>query len=277
MIHRAQHLIALRRPQDALTELDQDFDSESPYHWWLRALALFGASRVDDALNAAASGLRIDPEYALLLDVVARCHVTRGDLVKAEEAVLAALREDAEDADLLALYARIVAQAGQLEKARKLIAQARRIDPENVTALRVEAALAVARGDDREALLRSREMLALDPEDAHAHRLTGEVLHGRGDVHAAADFLRAAVVNDPRDPGAADVARENLAWRHALMWPLRPLHKFGAAKVWIAGIALLLLARSTGSSRVTLAAGVLWISYCIYSWVVPAIVRRLVR
>lgn len=277
MTHRAQHLIALRRPKDALAELDKDFDSESPYHWWLRALALFGSNRMDDALNAAADGLRIDPEYVLLLDVVARCHATRGDLAKAEEAVLAALRADAEDADLLALYARIVAQAGQLEKARKLIAQARRIDPENVGALRVEAALAVARGDDREALLRSREMLALDPEDAHAHRLTGEVLHGRGDVHAAADFLRAAVVNDPRDPGAAEVARENLAWRHPLMRPLRPLHKFGAAKVWIGAIVLLLLARATGSSGVTLSVTGLWILYCIYSWIVPSIVRRLVR
>jgi len=277
MTHRAQHLIALHRPADALAELAKDFDAEDPLHWWLRGLALFGLDRLDEALAATSSGLRIDPEHTLLLDLVARCQIARGDLVKAEEAVLAALRVDAEDADLLALYALIVAKAGQLEKAKKLIAEAKRVDPENANALRIEATIAVSRGDEREALLRSREILAIDPEDAHAHALTGGLLHDRGEVHDAAEHFRAVVVNDPRDPVAAAIARENLAWRHPLMWPLRPVHKFGAAKVWVAGIVLLLLARTTKDTTVMLVAGIAWLVYCVYSWVVPPIVRRIVR
>ncbi|MGZ5442911.1 MAG: tetratricopeptide repeat protein [Thermoanaerobaculia bacterium] len=219
----ARHLIALGRPKEALATLDESFDTEDPSFWWLRGLALFELERAADALAAVTSGLRIDPESPLLLDLLARCHITRGDLVAAEEAALAALRADAEDADLLALYALIVAKAGQVEKARKLIAQARRVDPENASALRIEAAIAVSRGDDREALLPSRELLALNPEDAHAHLLTGEVLHNGGDVDGAADYLRTAVVNDPSDAVAAEIARENLTWRHPLMAPLRPI------------------------------------------------------
>ena len=155
MSDRARHLIALGRSQEAIAELDKSFDSEDPVQWWVRALALFDLDRIDDALKATASGLSIDPESVLLLDVVARCQVRRGDLVAAEEAALAALRVDPEDADLLALYALIVAKAGQLEKAKKLVAQARRLDPESTSALRVEAAIASSRGDDRETLLRS--------------------------------------------------------------------------------------------------------------------------
>jgi tetratricopeptide (TPR) repeat protein len=277
MSDRARHLIALGRPQDALAELSKSFDAEDPVDWWTRALALFDLDRVDEALDAAASGLAIDPESVLLLDLVARCQVRRGDLVAAEEAALAALRIDAEDADLLALYALIVAKAGQLEKAKKLIAQARRLDPESTSALRVEAAIAASRGDDRETLLRSREILAIDPEDRHAHLLMGGVLHDRGDVADASEHLRTAVVNDPRDADAAAIARENLAWRHPLMWPLRPVHRFGGARVWIAGIALLLLARATKNSTVILTVAIVWVLYCIYSWVVPPLVRRMVR
>jgi tetratricopeptide (TPR) repeat protein len=273
----ARHLIALRRPDEALEKLAQSFDSEDPLYWWLRGLALFALDRVGEALDAAKNGLRIDPESPLLLDLVARCHSSRGELVAAEEAVLAALRTDAEDAELLALYALIVAKAGQIEKARKLIAQARRVDPENASALRIEAAIAVSRGDDREALLRGREMLALNPEDPHAHLLTGELLHDRGDVDEAAEYLRTAVVGDPRDSVAAEIARENLAWRHPLMWPLRPAQRFGSAKEWMAGVVLLLLARSTKNTTVMLTAGIAWLLYCVYSWVVPPIVRRLVR
>ncbi len=277
MIHRAQHLLALGRPNEALKELDQSFDSEDPVAWWLRGLALFELERVDDALRAIESGLKIDPESVLLLDLLARCQSNRGDLVAAERAALAALRIDAEDADLLALYALIVAKAGQLEKAGKLIAAARRVDPENASALRIEAAIASSRGDNREALLRSRELLSINPEDAHAHALAGELLHNRGDVHDAAEHLRTAVINDPSDRNAAEIARENLQWRHPLMWPLLPVHKFGAAKVWVAGIAILLVARMTRNNAITLTIAFAWLAYCLYSWVVPPIVRRLVR
>lgn len=273
----ARHLIALRRPAEALEKLKESFDAEDPLFWWVRGLALFALNRLDEALDAAKSGLRVDPESALLLDLTARCHSARGDLAAAEQAVLAALRVDAEDAEMLALYALIAAKAGQLEKAKKLVAQARRVDPENTSALRVEAAIAVSRGDDREALLRGQEMLALNPEDPHAHLLTGEVLHDRGDVDGAAEHLRTAVVNDPADPIAAEIARENLAWRHPLMWPLRPVQKFGPAKVWIAGIVLLLTVRATKNTTLMLTVGLVWLAYVLYSWVVPPLVRRLVR
>jgi tetratricopeptide (TPR) repeat protein len=273
----ARHLVALSRADEALVELAKDFDAEDAQHWWLRGLALFALDRAGEALDAAASGLRVDPESPLLLDLVARCYSSRGELVKAEEAVLAALRNDAEDGELLALYALIVAKAGQIDKARKLIAQARRVDPENASALRIEAAIAVSRGDDREALLRSREMLALNPEDPHAHLLVGEVLHDRGDVDGAAEHLRTAVVSDPRDSVAAELARANLAWRHPLMWPLRPVQRFGPAKVWIAGIVLLMVVRTTKNTPLMLTVGIAWLVYCVYSWVVPPLVRRLVR
>ena len=273
----ARHLMTLSRHGEALEELQKEFDSEDPSHWWLRGLALYGLYRIDDALNAAASGLRIDPENTLLLDLVARCHANRGDLVEAEQAILAALRVDPEDADLLALYALIVAKAGQIDKAKKLVAQARRIEPENASALRLEASIAVARGEDREALLRSQEMLAINPEDSHAHLLAGEVLHDRGDVDEAAEYLRTAVVSNPRDSVAAEIARENLVWRHPLMWPLRPLHRFGPAKVWIAGIVLLFLARSTKNTTLMLVAGLTWLAYVLYSWIMPPIVRRIVK
>ncbi|HEX6096963.1 MAG TPA: tetratricopeptide repeat protein [Thermoanaerobaculia bacterium] len=273
----ARHLISLGRPAEALDKLKQSFDSEDPLFWWLRGVALFALDRPGEALDAARNGLRVEPESPLLLDLVARCHSSRGELAEAEEAVLAALRTNAEDAELLALYALIVAKAGQVEKAKKLVAQARRVDPENTSAIRVEAAIAVSRGDDREALLRGREMLALDPEDTHAHLLTGGVLHDRGDIDDAAEYLRTAVVNDPADPVAAESARENLLWRHPLMWPLRPAQKFGSAKVWLAGILLLFAARSTKNTPIMLTVGIAWLVYVLYSWVVPPLVRRMLR
>lgn len=277
MNERAQHLIALGRSEEALAELARSFDADDPLEWWLRGLALLSLERSENALDAVASGLRLDPESPLLLDLAARCHFHRGDLIAAERAALAALRADAEDADLLALYALIVATAGQLEKAKKLIAEARRVDPENESALGVEAALAVSRGDDREGLLRSRELLAINPEHATAHALTGNLLYNRGDVDDATEHLRTAVVSEPSDADWAEIARLNLLWRHPLMWPLRPLQRFGIAPVWIAAIVVIFLTRLTRNDTITLIVVFAWIAYCVYSWIVPPIVRRLVR
>ncbi|HEX6161224.1 MAG TPA: tetratricopeptide repeat protein [Thermoanaerobaculia bacterium] len=269
----AQQLLIFGRAKEALERIEKDFDVTDPWHWWLRATALVELDRHDEALDAVAEGLGLEPESTMLLRVLARAHLDLDHLAAAEMAVLSALRLDPEDADLLALYALIVAKANQLDKAEKLIARARRSDPENATALRIEAALAIARGKHDLALLRTRELLAIDPEDAHAHALAGSVLHQRGDVDAAAPYLRTAVVNDPGEQGYGEIARHNLYLQHWLMFPLRPIYRFGPAPVWLTGVALIFLLPDPFGNWFAF----FWLFYCIYSWVMPAIVKRIVR
>lgn len=272
----AQHLIALDRPKEALRKLAEDFDPEDPWDWWLRALALLQLDSYDEAIEAAQRGLALDPESTPLLAVLARVRLQQDDLAAAEEAILAALRVDPEEADNLAIYALVVAKDGQIEKARKLIAWARQIDPQNEQALRVQSVVALAAGDDREALLRSRELLAINPEDVSAHRIAGAVLHDGGSVGDAAPHFRSAVVLDPAERELGEAARENLLWRHPLMWPLRPVQRFGIGPIWIAGVAILYLSR-LGPPWVTYTATGTWLAYCVYSWVVPPLLRRRLR
>jgi tetratricopeptide (TPR) repeat protein len=164
----------------------RSFDPEDAWHWWIRALALLELDRIDEAIEAARSGLAVEPESPMLLGVLARCHIERDDLAAAEEAALGALRLDAEDADHLALYALIVAKAGQLEKARKLVARARSVDPENVSALRIEAAPALVRGNDRKALQRSKDLRGFGRTPLERLRLSEKHryrLHGAREIH----------------------------------------------------------------------------------------------
>lgn len=272
----AQHLVSLGRPQLALDKLAEAFAPDDPLFWWLRGVALFDLDRTSEALASARDGLQLDPESTLLLSLATRCHIALGELSAAEQTALAALRLDPDDPDLLAQYALIAARAGQPEKAAKLIARARRIDPEHAGALRIDAALAMARGDAREALLRSRELLAIDPEDPHAHALAGGVLQERGDLDAASAHLRHAVLYDPSDNDYADAARQNLALTHWAMWPLRPIQRFGAAPVWLTGVALVYGSTYIGP-RVSTTVVISWIVYCVYTWVVPPLVERRIR
>jgi predicted nucleic acid-binding protein len=142
--------------------------------------------------------------------------------------------------------------------------------------VRIQSVLAIARGDEREALLHSRELLAINPENVYAHRIAGGVLHDRGDVDAADDHLRTAVVADPAEHEIAEIARENRVWRNPFMWPLRPLRRFGGPQIWIGAIAVIYGLRLV-SRNLAGAVAIAWIVYCVYSWVVPPLVRRWLR
>lgn len=270
----ALQLLQMKRPEEALKKLALAFDPEDPWEWWLRGVALFDLDREEDAIEAIGHGLAIDPESTELLALLARCRLSLRDLAGAEEAILAALRIDPEHADNLSLYAHVVAADGQFDKARKLLERARRLDPENEAAMRMQSFLAAARGDEREALLRSRELLAINPEDVTAHRVAGSLLHRRGDVDDAESHLRSAVVIAPFENGTAELARENRLWRNPFMWPLRPLQRVGMAQSWIAAMAILFVARRIAPPGVQLTLAVFWIVLCVYSWVVPPLVRR---
>lgn len=270
----ALQLLQIKRPEEALKKLAEAFDPEDPWEWWLRGVALFDLDREQEAIEAVGHGLAIDPEATELLALLARCRLSLRDLAGAEEAILAALRLDPEDPENLSLYAHIVAADGQFEKARKLLERARMLDPENEAAMRMQSFLAAARGDDREALLHSRELLAINPEDASAHRVAGSLLHRRGDVDNAASHLRTAVVIEPFEHGTAELARENRLWRNPFMWPLRPLQRVGMAQMWIGAVAIMFIARRIAPPGVQLTIAVVWTVLCVYSWVVPPLVRR---
>lgn len=273
----AERYLSIHRPDAALDALDSlgsgTFDI--PYAWWLRAAALHDLRRYDEASKATAAGLADDAESIPLLYVRALSESQLGNLAEAERAILAAIALDPQDPDLLCAYADIAARGGQLDKADHLIAEAARLAPGSREVTRARMELAYVRGDHRAAERFSRELLADDPEDATGHRMLGASLAARADSGAARAYATAASTN-PADHYGAELAREARALAHPLMWPLKPIQRFGPAAVWVGGVAVLLLARSAAPSVAGIAA-LAWITYCIYSWVVPGIVERRVR
>lgn len=270
-------LLELGRPEEALEMLARDFDVEDPWSWHARAAALLALDRYAEAARAAEDGLAEDPEHPYLLDLLAASRLALEDYAGAEAAILEALRLDAAEPELLTRYAHIVARVGQLDKAEKLVLRALSIDPENAYALGMHALIATARDDRGEALARSRELLRHVPESTTGHYLAGIAHFDEARVDDAADHLRRAVSLNPADEDIAENAREARARAHWLMWPLRPIMRWGGAPIWIGMIVVFLTLQALALDGLLAAVIVLWVVYCVYSWVVPSIVRRLVR
>jgi hypothetical protein len=144
-----------------------------------------------------------------------------------------------------------------------------------VYAARVQ--VAYARGDDRTAQRISQEFVAAYPENPAAHALLGGISAARGQVGAAYAGFRQAAATAPAEHSFAESALELKAAQHPLMWPLRPVLRFGVLKVWLAAIVLIFGLRAIGLAPLGAVLGLCWLVYCVYSWVVPPLVRRWVK
>lgn len=273
----AMRLLEIGRADEALHKLRDGFDSDDAWCWFVRAAALLQLDRYDDCVEAAKAGLSVDPEHIHLLDVLAAARMGTADLAGAEDAILTALRIDAEDPDLLTRYAHVVARAGQMEKAEKLVARALTIDPENHYALQMDALLATASADSRAIIARSHALLRHSPENPLGHRLLGATHIDEGRFDQASDAFSEAVRLDPSHHETAESAREARLYRHWLLWPLRPALRMGAGPLWIAAVATILLLRNLKLDSAALWFSLAWVVYCLYTWIAPSVVRRLVR
>ncbi|HET6480576.1 MAG TPA: hypothetical protein VFG35_11125 [Actinoplanes sp.] len=61
------------------------------------------------------------------------------------------------------------------------------------------------------------------------------------------------------------------------MLPLRPILRLGAVKTWLIAVTLILSLRAIGLPVLGGLLGFVWLALCVYSWVVPPLVRRWVR
>ncbi|WP_127502124.1 tetratricopeptide repeat protein [Actinoplanes solisilvae] len=276
VLQRAQALLATGRAEQALTELSTLTANEvtSPYAMQLRCAALSRLDRWAEVGDAARAGLAAsgpDPDLLLWLG---RAEHEAGRDEAAERVLLDGLALAPHDVDLLCAYADLCLAHGQLDKAAKLVELAAARAPQAPVVYATRIQIAHARGDHREAQRISREFVGVHPENPAAHALLGGTSAARGQVDAAYEGFRQAAAARPTERAFAESAMELRVARHPLMLPLRPILRFGAIKTWLVAVALILLLRTAGLPVLAGLLGFAWLAYCVYSWVVPPLVRR---
>lgn len=276
---RVEHWLQIQRPERAMDELRQlsgvAASTAAAYLLWARVLLMQGkAARAAEVLRTSIGAYGAGrAELWLLASALHVCD----DYTGAESAILQALSKDPDDADLLATYGSICIHTGQLDKAERLLDLAQRDSPGHADALKLRALLAYARGDDRAAKRAEREYMAADPEDPSGHAVSTFLAANRGEVPRAYASARRVVADDPGSAAATSAARELKAATHWLLWPLRPLMRFGPLPVMAVVFGVFLLMQASGHETVAVAFMVAWVAYVVYSWIAPPLVRWLAR
>ncbi|MFI5896278.1 tetratricopeptide repeat protein [Actinoplanes sp. NPDC051513] len=279
VLARAQAMLEVGRPQEALSALATlpASDVMGPIAARLRCAALAQLGRWPEAGEAARAALATNGPDPDLLYWLARAEQDAGHASRAEQILLDGLAVSPHDVDLLCAYADLCAGEGQLDKAAKLVALAAAQDPQAAIVYATRVKVAYAGGHDREAQRISQEFVANHPANPVANALLGGVSAVRGQIRPAYDGFRRAVAEDPTDRAYAESALEMRMAAHPLMLPLRPILRFGALKVWLTAVALIFGLRLIGLPQLAFPVGLAWLAFCVYSWVVPPLVRRWVR
>jgi len=278
-VDRARALLAAGRPEQALSELaglpvDEAF---GPDAMGVRCAALMRLRRWADAAEAARAGLAAagpDPSFLFWLG---RAEHESGRPEAAEDALLGGLALAPGDAHLLCAYAELCANQGQPDKAAQLVARAAAVDPGAAVVYATRVRVAYAQGHDREAERISQEFVAAYPENPDALALLGSSTARRGDLRSAYAYFRRAVAARPGDRHLGEAAQAMRVARHPLMRPLYPLRRFGPLQIWLIWLAVSTALRASGHRGLLLLLAPLWFLYCVYSWVVPPLLRRRLR
>ncbi|GLI01907.1 tetratricopeptide repeat protein [Phytohabitans aurantiacus] len=278
-LSRAEALLLTNRAQDALAELATLPPSEAVGvpATRLRCAALAQLDRWEAVISAATAGLAASGPDPDLLRHLGRAEHRCGRSQVAERALLDGLALAPQDVELLCTYADVCAANGQADKAAKLVERAAALAPEAPIVYATRIQVAYASGDDKGAQRMSREFVAAYPEHPAAHALLGGTSAIRGQVDTAYEGYRQAAAAMPTEQSFAESALELRIARHPLMLPLRPALRFGVLKTWAVAAALIFGLRALGQPVLSAIVGLLWLLYCVYSWVVPPLLRRWMR
>ena len=248
---------------------------------YLAAFIEYVEDQHEAAMKTIHQVLARDPEHKGARRLCAHLHEEAKEYPQAEALWIGLLREYPEDADLYAAYAELMLKTLNLEKAGRLAKEGLRHEPENASCLYVAAIIDVIEGGGSRSAKQEnlRTLLRQHPEHERTAFALVIALNDRGQHRDALRIAQELLRSQPDSQQYVALVRELKMQSHWSMMPLYPMQRWGwggAAAVSIAGIVGVRALSNVVSEPVALTIIYTWLIYCIYSWVWPSILRKII-
>ena len=274
------HDTAIHMLRSALAE-----DPDHPGAHTLLAVSLMHKKRLYAAESEARMALSLDPALAGAHQVLAAVLIGGRKLKEARAHLDEARTLDPENASVLVTLARLAIIEDDRVHARSLLDEARALDPDDIDVVVALGDLALLQRNLDDADERAREALELEPDGVASHVLAGQVALARGRDDDAREHAVQALRGDPTHGEALQLLAGVRAKRSLLLglwWryhaSVAHLGETRLVFVLIAGfvvIRLLVIAlRHMGNEGGADFAENLWLAWCVYTWVGPALFQR---
>ncbi len=254
----------------------------------LLAICLVRRKRLHAARMEAEQALALDPDSVFSHQAAAVVASADRRFSQAEHHLAQALAIEPESVQVLELQARHYAYWGRMDQARDAVARALVLAPGHPDVLALEAEVALRAGDIATAGQSARAALAQDPEQLAALVALGHVALANGQADQAREHLSWALSLDPNDSGAIELLCA-LKARHSpllgLWWRFQRFVATGSTTRMVALLLGFFLAYRTayillvdqGQQQFATPLQVAWLAFCAYTWVAPAMFRRMVE
>ncbi len=269
-------LIQQRRLANARQILDKTLPAHPDDEQLLTASAWI--DWMEDNLEAAeatlAGVLSSQPESVGARHLLSRIREEQTRYADAEELLIGLLREFPEDPDFLSEYSLLMLKTLNVDKAGRLAEEALRHAPSHRGALRASVLHRTVTTDDKGASEQLAQLLREHPEDVNTTILLIQMLEEKGQSGAALRLSQQLVAASPDNEAYVEMTKAFTAQAHCTMLPMRPAVKFGwgwSIAVWVAAIIGLRLLEDTPIQLPFIA---IVLTYVVYSWVWPSIIRR---
>ena len=281
-IGQARMLLERRRIDAARAAIETGLqaDPENLDLIFLSGLAEYFDDDNEAALEVMEIVLVLDPTHEGARGVIFQIRRENEHFAEAEQILLSLLEDFPEDATYYAWYAWLMLATGFFEKAGQLAEEAIRFGPEDEDALIASAACAVVLDPGRESRYRLRELVQRFPNSRRTLLLLVVVLSGQGKSREALPVAQELLRAYPTDEDILEAVIDLKVGTHWTMIPLWPVRRFGwagSAGVWVGFVALALFVLPALPDSVSMAFVVIFLSYVVYSWVYPGILRALLK
>lgn len=275
---QAFYFIERRRLEDARRVLkdglavhpqDPDLLFHSAQVEWL-------ADRNQHAEDTVRQVLAVSPHHAPARQLLASVLVENGEFADAELLLIGLLRDYPESAELYGRYSQLMLRTLHLEKAGALAQEGLRYDPDDSQCL-MAAALCETAHSGRRPNAELAKLLQAHPESMSSVHALVVALVDAGRIDEAHRLAQGALRADPANDHLVTLVRELRIQNHWSMKPLWPLQKWGwgaSVALWV-GAIVVIPALSRNAPQIATPVSLLWLGYCVYSWVWPPLIRRI--
>jgi tetratricopeptide (TPR) repeat protein len=273
---------------DTLAELLGEDADDAEAHALL-SLCLVRRKRLHAAALEAASAIALDPESTLAHVASGVVAISRRKFPDAERHLLQAAELDPENdwvqRELAQLYRLWQKPAKALECARRALD----LDPDEMENIVLSGRLDYDVGDYSSARERANAALGDNPEHVEALVLLGSAELALGNAKAARSHAIWALQLDPDDEGARGLLvaiKARSSWLLGLWWRFQTWVAAGShtrAILLLVGLyvayrsAVIVLEGQGADNRIVNGIRLVWLGFCLYTWVAPALFARALR
>lgn len=247
---------------------------------YISATIDYETDRVEEAEKTLKQILSLDPDHFDAKHLLSTVLIGKDEFAEAEMLLIDLIRDFPQDPLYFAKYAHLMLQTMNLEKAELLAFEALRLDPEHPVALTVSILCSLSNGNNDTAKHQFSDLVKNYPDAEFSANTLYILLVKNNQFRAARRVAQELLRSNPNDTDYLEMVKSLRFITHPVMLPLYPMQRWGwhaSSVLWVITIVVVRMAKNYLPPEQALVIILIFLGYIAYSWIVPPVLKFLLK